>query len=159
MQFIGALDPSLGETLKGSLQAIFILGIDTKGQCYEVESMGTHMTPEEAMKTIFNFQYKFNRFGIEAVQFQKYFLKTLQDKSKAEQRYIPFVGIQQSKNKLQRIESMEPIVNTGQILFKGGNELADEMADYPNTEFLDVLDSMEMAWRTFQKGKVDFAFA
>ena len=42
---------------------------------------------------------------------------------------------------------MEPLINTGQILFKGGNELWNEMQEYPDVEYLDILDALEMAWR------------
>jgi hypothetical protein len=32
------------------------------------------------------------------------------------------------------------------------------MQDYPETEFLDGLDALEMAWRTMQEGDVEFSF-
>lgn len=145
--YYGALDPALGEAKKGSLIGIVVLGKDQGGQVYEVDSIGKHLKPEEAMREVFNMPYKFDRFLIESVQFQKYFLQELEKKSKAEGRYIPFEGIQQSKNKSERIESLEPVINTKQILFKGDNELWNEMQDYPDSENLDCLDALEMCWR------------
>src|SRR3990170_2652972 len=124
----------------------------------ELWSQGEVIAPEETIRTIFNLPYKFERFGVEAVQFQKYFLKVIEEKSKQEGKYIPFVGINQSKKKEERIESMEPFINTGQILFKGDNELWDEMQDYPEADKLDVLDSLEMCWRQIGPKKFDMAF-
>jgi predicted phage terminase large subunit-like protein len=157
LKYYGAVDLALGEAKKGSLVGITILGLDNKGQVYEVESIGKQMQPDETMRTIFNFPYKFQRFGVEAVQFQKYFLQVIEDKSKAEGKYIPFDGVSQTKKKEERIESMEPFVNTGQILFKGDNELWEEMQTYPDSEYYDVLDSLEMAWRAIGIGQFEFA--
>lgn len=156
LQFYGALDPALGEAKKGSLVGIVVVGVSTStGQAYEVWHSGIQMKPEEAIRVIFNLPYKFQRFVIEAVMFQKYFLKVLQEKSKTERKYIPFDGINQSKKKEERIESLEPAINTGQILFKGEGELWEELSDYPDTESKDVLDALEMVWRTIGLGGFD----
>ncbi len=152
LEYYGALDPALGEAKKGCLVGIVVLGVAKSGQVYEINSIGKKMTPEEAIREIFNLPYKFERFVIESVQFQKYLLQEVQKKSKEEGRYIPFEGIQQSKNKGERIESLEPAINTKQILFKGDNELWNEMQDYPDAENVDCLDALEMAWRTVSGG-------
>jgi predicted phage terminase large subunit-like protein len=156
LKYYGAVDLALGEAKKGSLVGITILGVDGKGQVYEIDSIGVQIQPEETMRTIFNFPYKFQRFGVEKVQFQAYFLKVIEEKSKTEGKYIPFQGITQNKKKEERIESLEPFINTGQILFKGDNELWDEMQSYPTSDHLDVLDSLEMAWRIIGIGKFEF---
>lgn len=147
LKYYGAIDLALGEAKKGSLVGITVLGADANGQVYEADSIGIQMKPDDIIRTIFNLPYKFTRFGIEAVQFQKYFLQTIEAKSKLEKRYIPFEGIQQNKKKEERIESIEPFINTAQILFKGDNLLWEHMQDYPNSEYLDILDSLEMCWR------------
>lgn len=152
LEYYGALDPALGEAKKGCLVGIVVLGVAKSGQVYEINSIGKKMTPEEAIREIFNLPYKFERFVIESVQFQKYLLQEVQKKSKEEGRYIPFEGIQQSKNKGERIESLEPAINTKQILFKGDNELWNEMQDYPDAENVDCLDALEMCWRTVSGG-------
>ena len=145
--YVGAVDLSLGEAIKGSKVGMVVLGVDEKGQVYEVESFEEQVVPDETIRRILNLPYKFDRFGIEAIQFQKYFLKVIEDKSKAQGKYIPFIGLEQKRKKEERIEGMEPLINTGQILFKGGNELWNEMQEYPDVEYLDILDALEMAWR------------
>lgn len=156
LKYYGALDPALGQAKKGSLVGIVVLGVDGKGQVYEVDSIGIQMKPEETIRTIFNMPYTFTRFVIESVQFQKYFLQTIDEKSKQLGKRIPFKGITQKKDKISRIESLEPAINTGQIHFKGKNELWKEMQDYPESENLDVLDALEMAYRTINSGGFDF---
>ena len=158
LKYYGSVDLALGESAKGSLVGITVIGVNVKGQAYEVWSQGEVIAPDETIRTIFNLPYKFERFGVEAVQFQKYFLKVIEEKSKQEGKYIPFVGVNQSKKKEERIESMEPFINTGQILFKGDNELWNEMQDYPEADKLDVLDSLEMCWRQIGPKKFDMAF-
>jgi predicted phage terminase large subunit-like protein len=159
LEYWGAVDLALGEAKKGSLVGIVVLGKSkATGQYYEVESLGEQIKPEETQRNIFNLPFIFQRFGVEAVQFQKYFLSQIDKESKKESRNIPFEGIRQSKNKEERIESLEPFINTGQILFRGDNELWTELQDYPDAENLDVLDALEMAWRIATGGKFEFSF-
>lgn len=158
LEYYGSIDPSLGEQKKSSKIGIVVLGRDEGGQIYEVESLVDHISPDEAIRIIFNFPYKFERFVFEAIQFQKYFMRVTDQKSKKQGLYIPFEGITQSKNKTERIESLEPHINNKHILFKGDNDLWEDMSDYPETEYLDGLDALEMCWRTMQEGDTDFSF-
>jgi len=153
LKYYGAIDPALGESEKGSATGIVVVGVDDKGQRYEMESIKKILKPDEAMRLIFNLPYKFQRFGFEDVMFQRYFGKMANEISKELGIDIPFEGIKQTKNKLERIESMEPMINTGGILFKGDNDLWDDLAEYPNVEKMDVLDCLEMAIRISEKKK------
>jgi predicted phage terminase large subunit-like protein len=154
LNIFGAMDLALGEK-EGKLTGIVVLGKHKEtGQIYEVESIGEKMLPDEAIRTVLNLPYKFTRFGIEEVQFQKYFKDIIDKKSKELGKYIPFTGIKQSIKKEERIESMEPYVNTRQILFKGDNELWNEMINWPNVEYNDVLDALEMAFRLVKEIKI-----
>lgn len=153
LKYYGAIDPSLGETKKSSKIGIIVLGVDKDLQKYEIESIVEQLSPDEAVRKIFNMPYKFERFAFEAIQFQKYFMEITKKKSRELGLNIPFEGLQQAKKKEERIESMEPTINTGGILFKGDNQLWRDMQDYPETEFLDGLDALEMADRISTKKK------
>lgn len=147
LRYYGAVDLALGESKKASLVGITVLGEDPlTGQVYEIESIGKNIGPDETIREIFNLPYKFERFGVEAVQFQRYFLQEIDKKSKAEGRFIPFEGINQTRKKEERIESLEPSVNTGIILFKGEGIVWDHFENYPDCP-MDVLDSLEMSAR------------
>jgi len=158
LTYYGACDPNLGETTKGSLAGIIVLGVDKNRQAYEVQSIGLPLGPEKTITTILSLPYKFKRFGIEKVQFQRYLLDQVNKKSKELGLYIPFQGIDQKRKKEERIESLEPIINTGQILFRGDNLLWEHMQDYPESEHLDILDSLEMCWRMISASSFDYAF-
>lgn len=166
LKYYGAIDPALGESRKGSRTAIVVIGVDEEtGQRYEVESIVKKMTPDEAIIAMFNLPYEFSRFAFEAIMFQKYFLKETKKKANELGKSIPFEGItHQKSSKLERIESLEPIINTKNILFKGENQLWQDMQEYPETEYLDGLDALEMANRVsikkppaFSIGGEDFA--
>lgn len=158
LKYYGAVDLALGESKKGSLVGIVVVGVDDKGVIYEIESIGESLKPDDTMRTIFNLPYKFERFEVEAVQFQKYFLQQIEERSRKEGKYIPFQGMQQKRKKEERIESLEPYINTNQILFKGDNMLWEHMSEYPNGEYLDVLDALEMATRSIFNSSFDFSF-
>lgn len=156
LRFYGACDPALGRSGKqGSLVGIVVLAKDMQGKIYEIESIGEVLTPEQTMNRIVSLPYRFERFGIEAIQFQRYFYNEIEKKSMAEKKYIPLVPLQQERKKEERIESLEPYINTGQILFTGRGELWDEMQNYPKSDKLDVLDTLEMAWRLARGGGSD----
>jgi len=155
LEIYGAIDLALGRSEHGSKIGIIILGREKNtGQVYEIESIVKHMKPNEAIDTILNLPYPFVRFGIEVVQFQKYWADVINEKSKILGKYIPFEEIKQTKDKIARIESLEPIINTGQILFKGNNELWEELKDYPDAEFVDGIDALEMTWRLISKSNI-----
>lgn len=147
LDIYGTLDPALGKP-GGSLNAI-VIGAKHRetGQGYEIDSFGLEKSPEDTMQFIFRLPYTFKRFGIEAVQFQRYFLSELKKKSMQEGRYINFVGIEQKRKKEERIESIEPVVATSQVLFRGDNILWDHMQNYPDIDKLDMLDACEMVLR------------
>ena len=148
LKYFGALDPALGESGKGgSLIGVVVMGRAENGQVYEIESHGLTDGPEHAMQFILNLPYKFERFGVEGVMFQRYFKNQMEAKSKELGKYIPFETIEQKQNKLVRIESTEPIVNTGQVLFKKDSILWSHMQEYPDLDKLDVLDTFEMVCR------------
>jgi predicted phage terminase large subunit-like protein len=157
MLYCGAVDLSLGEgkTELGvrmrSKTGLVVLGVSEEGQIYEVESLQENMGPDETIRTILNFPYEFHWFGVEVVQFQRYFLKVIDKKSKELGKYIPFMGLEQKRKKEERIESLEPLINTGQILFKGDNDLWESMQNYPDVEWMDALDALEMTWRLAKK--------
>lgn len=153
LKYFGACDPALGLSGKeGSLVGIVVIAKDTKGNIYEILNEGERYTPDQTMERIMQLPYRFDRFGVEAIQFQKYFLQEMQKRSISSGKYIPFVAIEQQRKKEERIESLEPFINTGQIKFSGKGELWDEMQNYPESDKLDVLDTLEMAWRLASGG-------
>lgn len=168
LKYYGAFDPALGdigknnkdESKKKSLLAVVVLGVDSKGQVYECYNYGSDdVGPDDVVTRIFNLPFKFERFAIEAIQFQKYFLKTIDERSKALGKYIPFEALEQKENKNLRIESLEPHINTGHILFSGEGLLEEHLSEYPKLEQLDVLDTLEMAWRLIYGSNFSFFIA
>lgn len=158
VSYVGAIDPALGKTAtkesptkkSTSNTAIVVLGRAENGQLFEIFSRTGKIKPKEAMSIILNFPYEFDRFVVEDVQFQQFFREMLDDKSKEYGKYIPFEGITQQRAKEARIESMEPKVNTGIILFKKDSDVYNELVDYPNGDYMDGIDATEMAYRTIK---------
>lgn len=145
--YYGAMDPALGKKTSKSMTAIVVVGVDKNGYIYEVESYIDKIKPDDAMDIILNLPYTFTRFGIESIQFQDFLRDQLIAKANKSKKYIPFEAIQQRRAKEQRIESLEPQLKTGIIKLRGNNTLWDEAVDYPDSESLDGLDTLEMCYR------------
>jgi hypothetical protein len=160
VEYYAAVDFSMGKKRenfnadpkksKGCLTGIVVLGLGVDGQIYEVDSVGEPLTPDEALDWIFNSPYKFKRVGLETVLFQELIFEQAKKRSQSSGKYIPFVGINNRRKKMGddgRIEGLEPQINTGQILFKGNNELYTELGAYGVYKyFVDVLDALEMCF-------------
>lgn len=149
----GFCDPALGEYERGSWTAIVILFKHKKtGKIYEIDTIAGHFGPEEAGRRILALPFTFTRFGIEDVGFQAYFRAELTKEAQKLYKYIPFVGVDQKEKKERRLESLEPLVNTGQIVFKGSGELYEELIGYPDHERRDAIDALEGCVRIATQG-------
>lgn len=152
LRYFGAFDPAMGKKTSKSMSAIVILGVDENGFMYEVDSVIEKIKPSDAIDLILSFPYQFESFGVEAIQFQEFLYDELQKKMNFSSVFIPFEKIKQTAKKEQRIESLEPYFRSGVLKLKGDNELYKEAIDYPDSEFLDGLDVLEMCVRLVKNG-------
>lgn len=157
LKYFGAIDPALGESKKGSKTAIIVIGVDQDRTRYEIDSIIKKLTPEESIREILNLPYEFTRFGFEDVMFQRYLKDMVKKIAQQQGKSINPTGIKQAKKKEERIESIEPLINTGGIMFKGDNQLWKDMQSYPETEYLDGLDALEMVIRISDIKKPSFS--
>jgi predicted phage terminase large subunit-like protein len=159
-EFYGACDPSLGsQNLKGDYSAIIVLARDARdGVLYIVEADIKRRTPDETIEDILAYykRYKFINFGIETNQFQKMMLTQLEEKGRKQGLYISLEQLNNTTDKVKRIQSLQPLVKNGTIKFsKYLTLLLEQARDFPKGPFDDGLDALEMAVRTAEEpGKV-----
>lgn len=151
-QVIGSCDPSLGKSgKKGDYTAIITLIQDDKTKIlYVVDSIIRRMKPDSAINSIINIykNRKHNAFHFETVAFQDFMKTELLKRSHEQGYYIPVVDVKTSTDKLARIQSLEPLVKRGTIVFsKRHTLLLEQLKQFPKAAHDDGPDALEMAVR------------
>lgn len=161
-EFYGACDPSLGsQNLKGDYSAIIVLACDKRDNIlYLIEADIKRRTPDETINDILIYyaRYKFHKFGVETNQFQKMMVTRLEEEGRKKGLYISLESINNTHDKIKRIQGLQPLVKNGTVKFSKHHTLLLEQARYfPKGKFDDGLDALEMAVRTAEEkpGKVE----
>jgi predicted phage terminase large subunit-like protein len=153
-RLLAATDPSLGETVGGSQSAIIILAKAPTNQLFILEADKQYRLPDQIIKDMIVDMERYpgiEQWGVEAVQFQKFFKQVAATRSMEEGPKIPAVSISAHNNqKTLRIQSLQPELANDYILLNedGQQDLKDEIARFKpmgREEGYDALDALEMA--------------
>jgi len=155
--FVGSNDPSLGKNKKSDTSAIIALAKDTKtGYMYvvaaSIEKRHPDVIIDDAIETSKRlrreFKKPFSKFGVETVQFQHFFKDVMAKKSVEAGEYLPIEEINSTGNKDMRIQSLQPFIKNGYILFSEKHKtLLQQLKEYPMGKNDDGPDALEMAVR------------
>ena len=161
-QIYYALDPATGEKktqtskkkLSFSSRIIVYRDIHTNRKFVLLDKTNRD-SPTTIIKELieWNEKYLFQRVGVEGNLFKELFSiavkNALKDKySEAGHAFrIPFYEVYNQTEKKHRIYSMEPKIESGEILFCRGlsAEFTSELENFPNCEQMDALDALEIA--------------
>jgi predicted phage terminase large subunit-like protein len=144
----GGTDPSLGKTNSSDYTAITVLAKAPNGYMFVLRSEIERRTPDSAMKRQVELgaEFAFTKFGIENNQFQALFESKSGEASVEAGVYLPIEGVTSVANKDFRLQSLEPDVSNGYIMFAehGQELLLQQLREYPLGEHDDGPDSLEI---------------
>ncbi|MEO5341089.1 MAG: phage terminase large subunit [Magnetococcus sp. MYC-9] len=119
--FFGAVDPSMGKSgRRGDPSAILVGGVDrVSGRLSVVEADIARRTPERIIERVIGLQKEYGciAWAVETVQFQEFFKDELVRQSACVGIPVPARGIKPRTDKALRIESLQPHIINGLILF------------------------------------------
>jgi len=146
---VAAVDPSLGMAGKNhDPSAIVCLGRDTAGCMYVLEADIERRKPDKIIEDAIDLHQrrKLDVLGVESVQFQEFFADELARRAKERGIYPPMKQIQSTKDKLIRIQRLQPLVKNGIIKFQRRHKaLLDQLKYFPLADHDDGPDALEMA--------------
>ena len=159
--FFGFVDPSLGKKKTSDPSAIITLAKHKKtGYMYVLDADIERRHPDQIITDILEkekwlrlaFGKGFSKFGAETNQFQ-WFLKEQLAKASAEANiYLPIVEVNQTSDKILRIQTMQPDVKNKYIKFNVRHKvLLEQLQYFPMAAHDDGPDALE-ACRTLAKG-------
>ena len=146
-RMFGFTDPSMGSTAQGDFSAILVGAVSPVGQIFILEADLQRRTPDSIMadQITWHRQYRFVRYGIEKNSFQALFATESARRSLEAEDPIPIIPVQQTANKVMRIQSLEPDLTNGYILLnvRGQELLKKQLLEFPLSSFDDGPDALE----------------
>jgi predicted phage terminase large subunit-like protein len=120
LEIVMYVDPAIKAGKRNDFSAITILGQNHKTkQKYVLDGSMHKVLPDELFKiaTKKAKDFPIDRIGFETIQAQSYMKQKFEEALYKDQVYVHVVGINSRGNKHARIESLQPEVNSGVILF------------------------------------------
>lgn len=165
-RFIGFVDPSLGKNKKADTSAIIVLAKDNKtGYLYVLVADIERRKPDKIIRDVIELEKRLRRdygkghwkLGCETNQFQAFFKDQMAVASAREGLYLPLEEVNQSINKVMRIETLQPDIKNGYIKFNPRHrKLLEQLLQFPMAANDDGPDALEGA-RTMAKKKRSIA--
>ena len=154
-RFFGYCDPSLGRSASSDYSAILTLAVDSAtGLAYVYDADLQRRHPDRIIADILEKERLLRRetgrgytlFGAETNQFQWFLKEQLARESARQGLYLPIQGVRASEDKTMRVESLQPDVKNGYILFRRDQTLLlQQLSEFPLGAHDDGPDALEGA--------------
>lgn len=159
-QFFGFVDPSLGKTKKSDFSAIVTLAKHkTSGYMYVVDADIERRHPDRIITDVLEkekwlratFGRGYKKLGAEVNQFQWFLKEELAKASARAGLYLPIEEVQQTSDKVLRIQTLQPDIKNKYIKFNPKHKrLLEQLYHFPMGAHDDGPDALEGA-RTIAK--------
>lgn len=149
--YFGSLDPSLGKAgASRDPSAIIIGGYQRQtGKLYIVEAQIKKRLPDLIIEDVIRLhrQYRCKLWFVETVQFQEFLKDELVKRSAARGLPVPARAVKPVSDKLLRIETLQPHMANGLILFNESQQtLVQQFRHFPKADHDDGPDAVHMLW-------------
>ena len=148
--FYGACDPSLGKLGKNAddTAIISLLRDSETGVLYVVDADIERRKPDAIIEAVIQYERirKYATFAIETNQFQQFLSDELQRRSAMASVYVPITDIHNSTDKVGRIQSLQPLIRSGNLrLSRRHIILLEQLRQFPMGKHDDGPDALQMA--------------
>ena len=161
-RFFGYCDPSLGKTAGSDFSAIITLAQHRQsGLMYVLDADLERRHPDRIIQDVLEkarwlrreFGAQYTAFGAETNQFQWFLKERLAAESAAAGIYLPLVEVRAASDKVLRIQSLQPDIRNGYLLFsRDQTELLRQLEQFPLGRHDDGPDALEGAVRLCKQG-------
>ena len=153
--FFGFIDPSLGKTKRSDFSAIVTLAKHrSSGYMYVVDADIERRHPDRIIADVLakerwlraSFGHGYRKLGAETNQFQWFLKEELAKASAKAGLYLPIEEVQQTSDKVMRIQTLQPDVNNKYIKFNRRHKrLLEQLTQFPMGAHDDGPDALEGA--------------
>ncbi len=160
--FFGYCDPSLGKNAGGDYSAIVTVALDGQSGKIFVESADIcRRHPDQIISDVLakaaelrsRFGKGYTLFGAESNQFQWFLKEQLAKESARLGIWLPISEVYSSGDKVMRIQSLQPDIKNGYLLFgEGQDQLLRQLWEFPVGRYDDGPDALEGAVALCKRG-------
>lgn len=153
--FFGFIDPSLGKTKRSDFSAIVTLAKHrSSGYMYVVDADIERRHPDRIIADVLakerwlraSFGHGYRKLGAETNQFQWFLKEELAKASSKAGLYLPIEEVQQTSDKVMRIQTLQPDVKNKYIKFNRRHKrLLEQLTQFPMGAHDDGPDALEGA--------------
>lgn len=153
--FFGFIDPSLGKTKRSDFSAIVTLAKHrSSGYMYVVDADIERRHPDRIIADVLakerwlraSFGHGYRKLGAETNQFQWFLKEELAKASAKAGLYLPIEEVQQTSDKVMRIQTLQPDVKSKYIKFNRRHKrLLEQLTQFPMGAHDDGPDALEGA--------------
>ena len=153
--FFGFIDPSLGKTKRSDFSAIVTLAKHrSSGYMYVVDADIERRHPDRIIADVLakerwlraSFGHGYRKLGAETNQFQWFLKEELAKASSKAGLYLPIEEVQQTSDKVMRIQTLQPVVKNKYIKFNRRHKrLLEQLTQFPMGAHDDGPDALEGA--------------
>ena len=161
-RFFGYCDPSLGKTASSDFSAIITLAQHRQsGLMYVLDADLERRHPDRIIQDVLEkarwlrreYGAQYTAFGAETNQFQWFLKERLAAESAAAGIYLPLVEVRAASDKVLRIQSLQPDIRNGYLLFSRDQaELLRQLEQFPLGRNDDGPDALEGVVRLCKQG-------
>ena len=152
-EFFGFVDPSLGKSKKSDFSAIITIAKETDtGYMYVEDADVERRHPDKIISDIIDkakriqkqYKAKYKVFGAETNQFQWFLKEQLAKESAKQNVYLPIEEVNQSSDKVLRIQTLQPDIKNHYLKFnKNHKRLLEQLKYFPMADHDDAPDALE----------------
>jgi len=161
LKFYGFVDLSMGKTQQSDYTAIVTIATDEE-YIYIWDAIVRRQPPSQSIENIIALDnlYNYEVFGGESNAFQELFIEQLEGKLDEAEKDLYVKHVKHTTDKVARISSMQPIINSGIVLFPSDYKnnpnlvlLVDQLLHFGATDHDDAPDALEGAIELSRKYK------
>lgn len=147
-----ACDPSTGkDTARGDYSAIIIIALDLTTKIkYVIIADIKRRSIDQMIEDMLAYavRFKFRKVAVESNQFQELVTKKLEEESLNRGIHMPLEHVENTSDKIQRIQALQPYTKNGTLQFDRSHKLLMEQLTYfPKEKYDDGPDALEMAFK------------
>lgn len=151
----GVVDPSMGKKAKKHDPSAILAGRMKGGRIYVEIADIAKRHPDKIITDSLAYHKKdpFDKFGVESIAFQEFFKDTLEKEAHREGLTLNVVEIKNNSDKFLRIQTLQPWIKNGWIVFKRAQRtLIEQLRHYPMGDHDDGPDALEMLKTLIESG-------
>ena len=160
LEISGAWDIAMGKSSRSCFNSVVTVGKHAEtGLIFVLDEYSSKEQPHKFLEVCLDRirQFRHNSFRVETIGAQHEFYRQLEERLRQEGLYTTrLIDVKShSSKKEERIDALEPLCHNKALIFYDGHKtLLEQMQNYPEGDYVDAIDALQMAVEGIVRRKV-----